>query len=177
MAGNAPPSIIVENTPPPIVTPARSWKTTAAGGAAFCAAAVLILTAVGNGEPINWTAVMALVIPGIGLILAKDSNVTGGTKSTLTTPPAEQIAATKAPPLAALFLALLAASAMGCATASGIQGGAPFDLGNGVVGKVEATAVDAQCIKRVIVTATLPNGGSNVTNIAVKVHGLPPECP
>ena len=176
MAGNAPPSIIVENTPPPIVTPAKSWKTTASGAAAFCAAAVIIFTAVGNGEPINWTAVMALVIPGIGLILAKDSNVTGGTKSTLTKPPAEQIAATKAPPLAALFLGLLAASAMACATAAGVQGSVPFDAGGGVHGAVVIGATTPECTKHVTTTFTLPNGGMSTTDAVVKIHNAP-GCP
>jgi hypothetical protein len=57
----------------------KSWKTTLSG-------ALLILLAVGkaiqayiNGTPVDVTSTMAELMAGIGLLSAKDSNVTGGT--------------------------------------------------------------------------------------------------
>lgn len=57
----------------------KSWKTTSAG-------VITILIAVLNaginliqGKPIDFAATIAAVTAGVGLLSAKDSNVTGGT--------------------------------------------------------------------------------------------------
>jgi len=58
----------------------KSWKTTGAGVAAIVVAAGAILTALTDNDPAtnpDWAALVAAVIAGIGLICAKDSNVTG----------------------------------------------------------------------------------------------------
>jgi hypothetical protein len=58
-----------------------SYKTTILG---ICTALVAVIGAVVgllNGTPVDWTAVIAAVMAGIGLLKAKDSDVTGGSRS------------------------------------------------------------------------------------------------
>ena len=58
----------------------KSWKTTGAGFAAIVVAAGAILTALTDNDPAtnpDWAALVAAAIAGIGLICAKDDNVTG----------------------------------------------------------------------------------------------------
>jgi hypothetical protein len=57
----------------------KSWKTTFSGIAALLIAIINIAESVINSKPIDWTASMTAIMAGIGLIAAKDSNVTGGT--------------------------------------------------------------------------------------------------
>lgn len=54
----------------------RSWKTTLAGIAALFSIAVKIIT---TGQ-VDWATDGPAVLAGVGLLAAKDSNVTGGTK-------------------------------------------------------------------------------------------------
>jgi hypothetical protein len=56
-----------------------SWKTTVMGALAILGAIISAATALIGGTPVDWTAIMAAILAGIGLIAAKDSNVTGGT--------------------------------------------------------------------------------------------------
>ena len=61
-------------------TMSKNWKTTGAGIAAIVVAAGAILTALTDNDPAtnpDWTALVAAVIAGVGLIFAKDGNVTG----------------------------------------------------------------------------------------------------
>ena len=58
----------------------KNWKTTGAGVAAIVVAAGAILTAMTDNDPAtnpDWAALVAAVIAGIGLIFAKDSNISG----------------------------------------------------------------------------------------------------
>lgn len=57
----------------------KSWKTTVSGICAIIAAVTSAVSGVVSGHPVDWTAVIAAVMAGVGLISAKDSNVTGGT--------------------------------------------------------------------------------------------------
>ena len=55
----------------------RSWKTTGAGLASILAAASGALTALTDNDPFtnpDWTAVIAAVIAGVGLLFARDNN-------------------------------------------------------------------------------------------------------
>ena len=65
----------------------NNWKTTAAG---VSAALVMILNMLSHwlkNEPIGLTPdSIAIIVGGIGLIFAKDWNMTGGTKSNGLTP-------------------------------------------------------------------------------------------
>jgi predicted aconitase with swiveling domain len=56
----------------------KSWKTTASGVIAVLVAVASAAEALINGRPVDWATVAAAVMAGIGLIFAKDSNVTGG---------------------------------------------------------------------------------------------------
>ena len=61
----------------------KNWKTTVFGAATIIAAIASAIKAAVDGDPTtlpDWAMVVAAVITGIGLIAAKDSNVTGGTK-------------------------------------------------------------------------------------------------
>ena len=56
----------------------KSWKTTAAGIGAILVAVGSALTAMFDADPAttaDWGAVIAAVIAGIGLITARDNNV------------------------------------------------------------------------------------------------------
>ena len=56
----------------------KSWKTTATGIVAIIAALAGAAQALLAGHPVDWTTTIAAVMAGVGLISAKDSNVTGG---------------------------------------------------------------------------------------------------
>lgn len=56
-----------------------SWKTTAAGIGAILVAVGSALTATFDADPAtvaDWGAVVAAIIAGVGLIMARDNNVT-----------------------------------------------------------------------------------------------------
>ena len=57
----------------------KSWKTTTLGICAIVSAVIGAATAMLQGHPVDYTTVISAVMAGIGLITAKDSNVTGGT--------------------------------------------------------------------------------------------------
>lgn len=54
----------------------KSPKTTMTGIAAVLAAIAGVLTAVANGTPIDWSSAISAIIAGVGLIAARDHNVT-----------------------------------------------------------------------------------------------------
>jgi hypothetical protein len=57
----------------------KSWKTTAAGIAAIVAALATAVGALFDADPLtmpDWGAVGAAIMAGIGLIAARDNNVT-----------------------------------------------------------------------------------------------------
>lgn len=54
----------------------KSHKTTLAGIAAILVAAASVLTGFSEGTAVDWTAVIGAVIAGVGLIAARDNNVT-----------------------------------------------------------------------------------------------------
>ena len=57
-----------------------NWKTTAAGGAAVLGVVVHVLNAVSTGDFSGIGAAdITSLIAGVGLLFAKDNNVTGGT--------------------------------------------------------------------------------------------------
>lgn len=56
----------------------KSWKTTLAGICAILAALANVGNAIAAGTAIDYPATIAIILPAIGLIFAKDSNVTGG---------------------------------------------------------------------------------------------------
>ena len=58
----------------------KSWKTTVTGIGAIITAIVGATTGVVNNTPVDWTSIIAAVMARVGLITAKDANVTGGTK-------------------------------------------------------------------------------------------------
>ncbi|MBV6342777.1 hypothetical protein [Candidatus Magnetobacterium casense] len=57
----------------------KSWKTTVMGVMAIITALISAATGIINGTPVDWTAIITAIMAGVGLIAAKDSNVTGGT--------------------------------------------------------------------------------------------------
>lgn len=57
----------------------KSWKTTTAGVLSITLAVVHAALAMINGTPFDMASTLAAIMAGIGLITAKDSNVTGGT--------------------------------------------------------------------------------------------------
>lgn len=56
-----------------------NWKTSLTGLVMLLAACLDVIRATMNGMQPNWETVMSSVIAGIGLLCAKDHNVTGGT--------------------------------------------------------------------------------------------------
>ncbi len=65
----------------------KSWKTTAFGAATIFVALLGAAKAVLDGDPAtnpDWNFVFTQVTLGIGLIFAKDANVTGGTVAATT---------------------------------------------------------------------------------------------
>jgi hypothetical protein len=57
----------------------KNWKTTTTGIIAIITAVLGAVSGVIAGHAVDWTSVVSAVIAGVGLIAAKDSNVTGGT--------------------------------------------------------------------------------------------------
>jgi uncharacterized membrane protein len=51
----------------------KNWKTTAAGVGAILCAIGSALGALSAGTPVDYTPVIAAVLAGVGLIVAKDS--------------------------------------------------------------------------------------------------------
>lgn len=54
----------------------KSWKTTIAGVSSILIAVGGILGALSNGASPDWTAAIAAIVSGIGLIAARDNGVT-----------------------------------------------------------------------------------------------------
>lgn len=54
----------------------KSPRTTMAGIAAILTAAAAILSGLAEGGSVDWTAAIAAIISGVGLIFARDNNVT-----------------------------------------------------------------------------------------------------
>lgn len=57
----------------------KSWKTTFLGIAAIISAVLGAVTSLVQGHPVDYTTTISAVMAGVGLIAAKDNNVTGGT--------------------------------------------------------------------------------------------------
>jgi hypothetical protein len=57
----------------------KSWKTTLTGVLAILVAVFSAASAAINGHPVDYAATLAAILAGIGLISAKDGQVTGGT--------------------------------------------------------------------------------------------------
>lgn len=68
-----------------------NWKTSSAGIASIGTGVGDIVHSLSAKTPVNWQVDIGAIIVGIGLLTAKDSNVTGGTKSE-TSPPAAPVA-------------------------------------------------------------------------------------
>lgn len=56
----------------------KNWKTTVAGVATILVAVGNAANAVLQGQPLDMTSLITTIIAGIGLVFAKDHNVTGG---------------------------------------------------------------------------------------------------
>ena len=54
----------------------KSWKTTVTGVCAIVVAVAGAVSALVAGHPVDWTAVIAAVSAGIGLVAARDNKVT-----------------------------------------------------------------------------------------------------
>jgi hypothetical protein len=54
-----------------------NWKTSAAGIGAILVAVGTVAVGLANGTPIDWSACIAAVMAGIGLIAAKDAPKAG----------------------------------------------------------------------------------------------------
>lgn len=59
----------------------KNWKTTVFGTGGIVTALVDIVSNFATGTPdkINWTIDIPIIMTGLGLLFAKDGNVTGGT--------------------------------------------------------------------------------------------------
>ncbi len=57
-----------------------NWKTSAAGIGMILGALGDIAHNISVGTPVNFSVSLTAIVAGIGLLAAKDSNVTGGTK-------------------------------------------------------------------------------------------------
>ena len=67
--------------------PVINWQTSLFGSTGIIAAAFGVYHAISTGQPIDATqiaTIVSVVSMGIGLMRAKDSNVTGGTVSNVT---------------------------------------------------------------------------------------------
>lgn len=58
----------------------RSWKTTLSGAVAIISGVVTILQAYLNSQPVPWALAVSQIVAGVGLISAKDHNVSGQSK-------------------------------------------------------------------------------------------------
>jgi hypothetical protein len=56
-----------------------SWKTTLGGVVMILSGVLAIAQAMVNGTPVPWEVAFGQIVTGIGLLVAKDSGVTGGT--------------------------------------------------------------------------------------------------
>lgn len=54
----------------------KSWKTTVSGIGAIIVAVINAAVGIINGTPVDWASTMAAIMAGIGLITARDNNVT-----------------------------------------------------------------------------------------------------
>jgi hypothetical protein len=68
---------------PPVI----NYKTTSFGLAAIFGALADLMHGAATGTAPNWSADFSALVTGIGLIMAKDHNVTGGTISNVTGKP------------------------------------------------------------------------------------------
>lgn len=57
----------------------KNWKTSLAGGAAVATAVGHLLTQLGLGDFSSIVPDVTAIMAGLGLLFAKDNNVTGGT--------------------------------------------------------------------------------------------------
>jgi hypothetical protein len=57
----------------------KSYKTTILGVISIITAIIGVVTGLLNNTPVDWNATITAIMAGIGLVFAKDSNVTGGT--------------------------------------------------------------------------------------------------
>jgi hypothetical protein len=57
----------------------KNWKTTATGSLLIAQCIIEAIVAYLQGHPIDYGGIMIRITAGIGLLAAKDSNVTGGT--------------------------------------------------------------------------------------------------
>lgn len=66
----------------------KSWKTTFSGIIAIVVALADVATKISNDQPIDVMTTVAAIMAGIGLIFAKDGQVTGGriTQPTVSNP-------------------------------------------------------------------------------------------
>ena len=55
----------------------KNWKTTFSGLAAVLVAVINAAVGMINGHPVDWAVTMSAILAGIGLITAKDHNVSG----------------------------------------------------------------------------------------------------
>ena len=55
----------------------RSWKTTLAGILGIAVALLKVATDVNSGHPVDLTTTLSAMVVGVGLITAKDHNVSG----------------------------------------------------------------------------------------------------
>jgi hypothetical protein len=67
----------------------KNWKTTLTGISMILAAVAEIISSVANGKTPAWQEDFIAICGGIGLLFAKDFNVTGGkiTQPTVSNPP------------------------------------------------------------------------------------------
>jgi len=59
----------------------KSWKTTISGVLAILLAAGNAAMGFINGTPVDITATLAAIMAGVGLLMAKDGDLTGGTRT------------------------------------------------------------------------------------------------
>lgn len=57
----------------------KNWKTTTTGILAILTAVISAANSLIQGHPVDYGSTITAVMAGVGLIAAKDSNVTGGT--------------------------------------------------------------------------------------------------
>jgi len=72
----------------------QSWKTTVSGVIAIVVAVLGAAQNLITGHPVDYTAVIAAVMAGIGLIMAKDFNASGAGSTAATTTASTPVATT-----------------------------------------------------------------------------------